>query len=95
MLVVLLILSFAGRLSANLPCYFGHLDPDINHVFHAIGKSICIVVLFFLYSIDLLSWVGLGTVGFLFLFGCLSRDWVFSADVVPGGLLLVFSSCLN
>ena len=41
MLGLLLMFMAAGQIRAN-PCYFGHLDPDINCVFHAIGRFICL-----------------------------------------------------
>ena len=57
MFVALLLMSLGiGQLSANPPRYFGVTDPEVNHVYHAIGKFICIV-----------CWVGVE--GFLFLFG--------------------------
>ena len=39
MIRLLLILLAAGPIRAS-PNYFGHLDPDINCVFHAIGRYI-------------------------------------------------------
>ena len=44
MFVALLLMSLGiGQLSANPPRYFGVTDPEVNHVYHAIGKFICIV----------------------------------------------------
>ena len=33
---------YGCRPNPRKPCYFGHLDPDINCVFHAIGRFICL-----------------------------------------------------
>ena len=62
MLVLLLMFVAAGQIRAT-PSYFGHLDPDINCVFHAIGRFICLG--------------GVRGFFFLFLLGCLSRGVVF------------------
>ena len=40
MIGLILLLSAVGPVLAS-PSYFGHLDPDINCVFHAIGRYIC------------------------------------------------------
>ena len=39
MIRLMLLLSVVGSVYLT-PSYFGHLDPDINCVFHAIGRSI-------------------------------------------------------
>ena len=44
-IALFIVLLGIGRISASPPRYLLATDPEINHVYHAIGKFICIVVL--------------------------------------------------
>ena len=45
-----LVLLLVAR-SDSTPMYFGHLDPDINCVFDAIGRYYCLLCLFILVDV--------------------------------------------